>query len=51
MDCSNPEYIGGGTYGKVFKMKCKYTEGTLEAEKMYAVKYIEATNEQIFYKI
>jgi hypothetical protein len=32
-------------------MKSKLTGGSLEAGQVYAVKYIEATNEQIFNKI
>jgi hypothetical protein len=32
-------------------MKSKLTGGSLEAGQAYAVKYIEATNEQIFNKI
>lgn len=51
MDCTNPVLIGGGSYGKVFNMKCKLTDENLQAQKSYAVKFIETTNEQIFYKI
>lgn len=39
------DYLGGGTYGKVFRMRSKKTDGLLQENQYYAIKYIEATNQ------